>query len=238
MPHRTPLVLPRERVLGYLFDLFFPPRCLVCGRVDTWLCTKCTDRLPYLVEPICPRCGRPVEKVGLCPRCRKSPFRLDGIRSVFLFDGPLRTGIHYFKYRHGLGLAGPLGGLVAQYWREHPLPADLIVPVPLHRARLRRRGYNQAALLAYELGRQTGLPVDEQALIRTRHTRSQMQLDAKERRTNVAGAFLSPDGRVRERNVLLVDDVMTTGATLEACGDALRAQGALTVWALTLARAL
>jgi ComF family protein len=117
------------------------------------------------------------------------------------------------------------------------MPVDVIVPVPLHPARLRRRGYNQAALLARELGRRVGLPVEERALQRVRATRSQMRLSAADRRRNVQGAFRCADGRVRGRRVLLLDDVCTTGATLEACADALRAGGAESVWALTLARA-
>lgn len=162
---------------------------------------------------------------------------MEGIRSVLLFEGPARAAIHYFKYRQAQELAKPLGGLLAEYWLSHPIQVDLIVPVPLHPSRLRVRGYNQAALLAQQLGQRAGLPVDEGALRRIRATASQMRLDARQRRQNVRGAFRCPDGRVRGQQVLLIDDVCTTGATLEACADALRAGGAKAVWALTLARA-
>lgn len=162
---------------------------------------------------------------------------MEGIRSVLLFEGPARAAIHYFKYRRAQELAKPLGGLLAEYWLSHPIQVDLIVPVPLHPSRLRVRGYNQAALLAQQLGQRAGLPVDEGALRRIRATASQMRLDARQRRQNVQGAFHCPDGRVRGQQVLLIDDVCTTGATLEACADALRAGGAKAVWALTLARA-
>jgi ComF family protein len=114
----------------------------------------------------------------------------------------------------------------------------MIVPVPLHPWRFWRRGYNQAALLAGELGRRVGLPVDEAALRRVRATSSQMRLGAADRRRNVKGAFTCRPDRVQDKRVLLMDDVCTTGATLEACSDALRAGGATGVWALTLARAL
>lgn len=163
--------------------------------------------------------------------------RLDGIRSVSPFHGPVEAAIHYLKYRHGRGLAEPLGEWMAAYWREHPLPVDVIVPVPLHPSRLRARGYNQAALLAWALSRWIGLPVDEEALYRTRATASQMRLKAMDRRHNVEGAFYCPPSRMDGRRVLLIDDVCTTGATLEACAYALRAGGAIAVWALTLARA-
>lgn len=237
MPAHEPRILPWELLAGSVLDLLFPPRCLVCGRVDSWLCAECTSRLPWITGPVCARCGLPLEHAGLCARCRKEPLRLSMIRSLMLFEDPLRAAIHRLKYRHGWQMARPLGALMAEYWQAHPLPADVVVPVPLHPARFLRRGYNQSALLAGELGRRVGLPLDESALQRVRATATQMRLKAAERRRNVAGAFRCADGRLRGRNVLLVDDVCTTGATLEACADALREAGAGDVWALTLARA-
>jgi ComF family protein len=126
---------------------------------------------------------------------------------------------------------------MVSYWREAPFPADVIVPVPLHTRRLRERGYNQAALLARELGKGVGLPVLEDAVARVRYTSPQVDLNAEERKENVQGAFHCPTDRVAGKSVLLVDDVYTTGATLEACSLALKQRGVLTVWALTLARA-
>jgi ComF family protein len=123
------------------------------------------------------------------------------------------------------------------YWRQHPMPADVVVPVPLHATRLRERGYNQAGLLARELAQQTKLSIDEQTLARERATAPQVELNARQRRENVHDAFrCSSDGLAGSR-VLLVDDVCTTGATLEACAIALRKGGARSVQALTLARA-
>jgi len=155
---------------------------------------------------------------------------------VALFEGTLREAIHRFKYSNRPSLAIPLGRLMACYWDEHPIPSDVIVPVPLHLQRLRERGYNQAALLAQELSKSTGLPLWDGALKRVRQTRPQVELSAEERRENVKGAFLCLERRVQGKRVLLVDDVCTTGATLEACSEALRAGGARSVWGFTLAR--
>jgi ComF family protein len=174
--------------------------------------------------------------VDLCARCASEPLRIDGIRSVALFEGTLRQAIHRFKYRFGRDLAAPLGEMIVDYWRQHPLSADLIVPVPLHARRLKERGYNQAQLLADQLGRAVGIAVASEALRRTRYTMAQAKLDGRHRRQNVQGAFLCQDSRVRDRAVLLIDDICTTGATLEACSVALREGGASSVWALTLAR--
>jgi ComF family protein len=122
-------------------------------------------------------------------------------------------------------------------WRAGPLPADLIVPVPLHAARWRERGYNQSTLLASQLATASGLRLIEEALTRIRATAPQITLNAVEREANVRGAFEARADLVRGRRVLLVDDVCTTGATLAACSHALKPAGAISVWALTLARA-
>jgi ComF family protein len=173
----------------------------------------------------------------LCTRCQDAPLQIDGIRSVFYFEGVLRAAVHHLKYRRRLELAEPLGGLMASYWARQDVQIDIVVPVPLHGARLRERGYNQADLLAREMARQARLPFDQAGLSRSRPTAPQVGLDAAERKANVRGAFCCPDGTLTGKQVLLVDDVCTTGATLEACAQALYAVGATGVQALTLARA-
>lgn len=234
---RPPRVLFPETLVGPLLNLLFPPRCVVCRQAGTWLCPECVNRLPRLSGPVCPRCGAPSPRATLCRDCQNAPLRLEGIRSVSPFRGPIRAAIHYLKYRHARELADPLGELMARYWQQTPLPAEVIVPVPLHFSRLRRRGYNQAALLAWALSHRIGLPMEEDALCRVRATAPQMRLKAADRRRNVEDAFRCTTDRLGGRRVLLVDDVCTTGTTLEACADALRAGGVREVWALTLARA-
>lgn len=161
---------------------------------------------------------------------------IQGIRGVGYLRGPLKRAVYQFKYRQKRKLALPLADLMHHYLLENPLPAELIVPVPLHMDRLRERGYNQAALLARELSERSGLPLEEGCLVRIRETAPQVALKAEERRKNVRGAFRGQGEKLRDRQVLLIDDVSTTGATLEACAEALHERGARSVWALVLAR--
>lgn len=219
-------------------NLLFPPRCVGCGRVGAWLCGECTSQIPRVEPPVCPRCGNAVPAEGLCTRCRTSPLQIDSIRSVVYLEGVLRHAVHLLKYEGRTVLAEPLGGMMAAYWPEHPMPADVVVPVALHPTRFRERGYNQSALLAREMARRVGLVVDEHTLVRCRATAPQVELKARQRRENVRDAFVCSGEALAGKQVLLVDDVCTTGATLEACAIALREQGgARAVRALTLARA-
>jgi len=171
-----------------------------------------------------------------CFSCRVEPLAIDGIRGVGYLRGPLKSAIYRFKYRQKRKLALPLADLMYQYLLENPLPADFIVPVPLYMDRLRERGYNQAALLARELSERSRLPVEEESLVRIKETVPQVALKADERRKNVKGAFRSQGEKIKDRQILLIDDVSTTGATLVACAEALREKGARSVWALVLAR--
>ncbi len=160
------------------------------------------------------------------------------MRSVSTHTSPLREVIHALKFEGVRVLAGPLGELLADYWLPLRIGVDVVVPVPLHSARVRQRGYNQSALLASIFGAHTELPLEPQLLVRERATRPQLGLSRSERRLNVRDAFRCPSSDLSAMRVLLIDDVLTTGATLEAAASALRACGAAEVWALTVARAM
>jgi len=162
---------------------------------------------------------------------------IDGIRSVFRFEGAVRQAVLSFKYKNVKALAAPLARLMEDYLQANPLPADALVPVPLHPRRLRQRGYNQSSLLAGQLSHFGSLPVVEGSLIRLKNTPPQARTkSAEERRSNVAGAFSCRDQRLEGRRILLIDDVCTFGATLDSCATALKAAGATSVWDMTLAR--
>lgn len=229
------------RLSAALLDLILPPRCAGCGASGSLWCCTCQASVHMIEDPVCSHCGRPLPRPrpeDLCAPCRQSPLQIDGIRSAVAFEGPLRQAIHRLKYGGSASLAGPLGIFLSARWQAGPLPVDVIVPVPLHALRVRERGYNQSMLLAEQLSRATGLPLAEAALKRVRATAPQITLSAAERRLNVRDAFQATADAARGRRVLLVDDVCTTGATLESCSIALRQAGAASVWALTLARAL
>jgi ComF family protein len=162
--------------------------------------------------------------------------QIDGTRAVAFFEGNLREAIHAFKYQHRVELVDYFGTLLNDCLLTFPLPVDTIIAVPLHSTRERARGYNQALLLARALGARQNLPVWQDALTRTRATQSQITLSAAERRQNMRDAFAAME-RVRGARVLLIDDVCTTGATMDACGAALYARGAKSVWGLAIARA-
>jgi ComF family protein len=220
-----------------LLDLLYPPRCAGCGRVGDPFCPTCRGRLIPIGRAVCRRCGRPGMSEGeLCPTCRHTPTGLDGIVSTAVFQAPLRDAIHKFKYGSVRGLAAPLAACMVETWRSAPLPADVIAPVPLHPARQAARGYNQSALLAAQLSGAVSVPCEPALLARQRATQPQVHLGRAERRANVQGAFTCTRD-VTGLAVVLVDDVCTTGATLEACAQALRARGATSVWGFTLSRA-
>ncbi len=231
-------VLPQVAKLGGMaLNLFFPQRCLGCGREGCLFCRSCGDSLTRISPPLCPRCGRPQLNGTLCPGCVSRPAEIDGIRSPFRFEGVMREAIHQLKYRNLRALAAPLSRLMNDYLSANPIPGDVLVPVPLHRKRLRERGYNQSGLLARELGRLSRLPVADSCLVREIATPPQARTtNLEERQSNVANAFTCRDDSLRGKQVLLIDDVATSGATLDACARALKAAGAASVWGLTLAR--
>jgi len=230
-------VLPQlTKLKGMALDLLFPQRCVGCGREGDFLCYSCCQSLPRIMPPLCPRCGKPQPRGILCPSCVGWQTEIEGVRSPFRFDGVIRQAIHQLKYRNLRALAQPLAKLLKDYLTTNATPGEVLVPVPLHQKRLKERGYNQSQLLARELGKLITLPVVDDCLIRQRYALPQARTSSvEERRSNVANAFICRDHRLQDKQVLLIDDVATSGATLNACASALKTAGATSVWGLVLA---
>lgn len=225
-----------QRLAGAALDLLYPPRCVLCEHLGEWVCGSCLAGLPRAEGQRCLVCWS-LLAVPSCRLCEEAPLAFSALRSVFRYEGDVRRLVHAFKFGGQSVLGRPLARLVVGAWGGWGLDADVVVPVPLTRARGRLRGYNQALLLAREVAR--GLDIElAEALRRTGRAAPQAtSASAEERHRNVAGAFSVPDAAaVAGRRILLVDDVATTGATLNACAEALRAAGAADVLAVTLAR--
>ena len=230
----------RRRWAGLVENLY-PVACLYCAAPLTGrfrICPACESQLPWLGRRQCPRCARPgTDPHAPCGRCQRRPPAFATVYAALQYTEPVPDWVQDLKYRQHLGLAPTLGQLIAEGLVGEGDPGDLIVPVALHRQRLARRGFNQAQLLGRELRRTTALPMDLNALQRTRATRPQVTLTDDHRGTNVRGAFRAQPARVRSRRILLVDDVITTGATVDAAAEALLAAGAKRVAVAAIARA-
>jgi ComF family protein len=227
-----------------IVSLLFPSTCGVCGGDLTHgvrgLCSGCRSRFTQWVGFSCRVCGIPLPDGGArCHTCRQRRRSFRFCRSAGLYEGTLRKAILLFKYGGREEMAGPLSLCLAETFRSRPelRSAECVVPVPLHFVKHHARGFNQSELLAKGLTALLGLPLELNSLKRRRWTRAQAGLGKETRKGNVAGAFevKRPDS-IRGRRVLLVDDVCTTGATLDACSRTLRDAGATRVDALTLAR--
>ncbi len=226
-------------------DLVFPPLCMACRQpgASTGLCADCWSKIQFLDGPLCACCGIPFEvtvqgEAPLCASCLTRRPSFDQARAILRYDDFAKAPILALKHADRLDLVPEFALWLERAGREMIAASELIVPVPLHPLRLWRRRYNQAAELSRTLARRTGLKVDTMALIRSRPTPSQGTMpSARARRRNVLGAFRVPEpARVAGRNILLVDDVLTTGATAEAACRALLRAGAQKVRVVALAR--
>ena len=228
-----------------LLDLVLPPLCLACRKPVTQqggLCAACWGGIHFLDEPCCIRCGHPfpsTEQAGMeCGPCAQKPPAFDRARAAFRYDDASKGLVLSFKHADRPGLARFLTPWLARAAAPLLAEADLLVPVPLHRLRLLHRRYNQAALLANGLSRGSGVRCIPDLLRRTRRTPPQGTLGREARQKNVKGSIelAKTIDLVREKRILLVDDVLTTGATLGECVRVLRQSGAAAVDVVTLAR--
>lgn len=227
-----------------LFDLILPPRCASCQEIvleDKTLCASCWGKACFISAPYCACCGLPFEmeavEGGICLSCARRRPLFEQMRSVFAYDDFSKGMILSFKHGDRCDLAPTLAGMMVRCGQSLFPKVDLIIPVPLHWRRLGERRYNQAALLANEISKQTHIKTCATTLKRVRHTRSQGHLSRMARQRNLQGAF-ALQKEVKGRSVLLVDDVLTTGATIVNATDILLKGGAQQVRVLCLARVL
>ena len=238
------------RILNSLLDIIAPHTCQICGRIaDNYLCQDCTQGINLINDGFCTVCGIPfISKASfshVCGACIKKKPKFTSARSIGIYEGVLMDAVHKLKYNGKTSLAKPLGMIMAEklslaFCREkhafHPL-ASLIVPIPLHKKRLKERGFNQSLLLAREIAKRHNIKMDYLNFKRVRWTEPQINLKGDERLKNVRGAFLVKDAQVfKKMRILLIDDVYTTGATVMECSKVLKKAGAKDVYVLTLAR--
>jgi ComF family protein len=223
-------------VIDSILNILFPVSCVICGSAvqeRKWgaACPRCWSNLTPVPRPICPQCGDPAPAIeGLCGLCRTGEHAFDFARSAVLFTDTLREIMHHLKYSDRVSLARPLGDLLKECLSAETFVGSVVVPVPLHRSRVRIRGYNQAELIASRLER----PLACDLLRRRKNTPSQTGLSRSQRKLNLAGAF-----EVRRRlsgAVIVVDDVYTTGSTMNEIAKTLKRAGAERVEVLTVAR--
>lgn len=242
-------------LLKYLIDIIYPPRCHICGEfLDSedslyekrrlLICDRCFMGLPFLHSPKCPICSVPLPDVGLkdhlCERCIQRPPYFTGIYSPFIYKNGLRDAIHEMKYNGKPQIGKTLGKLLSLYLDSSILksPISLVIPVPLHTKRLKSRGYNQSIIIARCLSQTFHVDLDFTSLIRSVNTDPQVELPMDRRRKNVKNAFsVINKENIRGREVVLVDDVATTGSTLNECSRVLRKAGARRVFCVVVARA-
>jgi ComF family protein len=228
-----------------LLDLVFPPRCVNCHALGMLLCENCRATIAIPQAPLCARCGRPLlvsrseQQCELCVSGRGLA-NLTSLRAATVYDGAIRAANLAYKFRGARRLVEPLGEMLAEAYRREGLIADLVTHVPLHSAHRRQRGYDQSRLLAREAARRLGLPFLPDAVKRVRATEPQTHLQGDQRITNVAQAFALTDAsvveRIKDRRVLLIDDVTATGSALDATAAALAEARPAVIIGLALSR--
>lgn len=230
----------RDIVSGAL-DLIYPPHCVICREAgEGYLCPTCTEKIDLIVPPVCRKCGTPCERYT-CGECEDREYAFESARSAGVFEGVLRDAIHALKYGNHIVMAESLARIMVDAFPSTGFAraVDVIVAVPIHSSRMVDRGFNQSEELAKELGRRVGLPIEASALRKSRKTRHQVELPFDARATNVQGSFATRHAdKIRGRRVLLVDDVFTTGSTLDEAARVLLSAGASAVRAYTLAKSL
>ncbi|MCR5269344.1 MAG: ComF family protein [Lachnospiraceae bacterium] len=225
-----------------LFDLLFPPRCIVCDRPlersESGVCRSCEKGIHEIRAPYCMKCGKELRSDGetFCEDCLRREHKYDSGRSLFLYNEPMKKSLYRFKYHGRKEYAAYYGRILADHLGEWiiSIAPDALIPVPLHDKRLKKRGYNQAELIARALAKRLRVPVIPDLLIRILATEKQKNLNETERENNLKKAFKTTENDVKLDTVLLIDDIYTTGATVDSAAACLKNAGVRKVHVLTL----
>lgn len=229
----------------FILDLLFPKFCLSCQKEGKWICAECYNKIVFIKKPTCPSCNRINKQGKFCRRCQDKSNLTGLISAAYYGDNLIKEAIHTFKYEGVFDLAKDLGQILQNRLNLIPFRkcnevGVVIIPVPLHKKRKAKRGYNQAELLAKQIANNQWL-IANNKLIRIKHTeKSQAELSGKARRQNVKGVFVwrGRKNELKAKKVLLIDDIYTTGATLEECAKVLREQAEVKeIWGLVIAKA-
>jgi len=222
-------------------DIIYPYTCPLCGKVteiEKVLCNTCETQLKYIEEPICKKCGKQLEndEQEYCGDCKRRGHVFDSGIGIFAYDDNVRRSIYDFKYNdmkiygkfYGIKMAARARGYI-EHWKP-----DVIAPVPVSKKKYRKRGYNQAELIARELAKNCNVPMDARLLYRVKDTKPQKEISKDLRRKNLEKAFLISQNVVKYKKVVLVDDIYTTGSTIDECAKALKAAGVENVFFISL----
>ncbi|MEA1939743.1 MAG: ComF family protein [Candidatus Caldatribacteriota bacterium] len=244
-----------EYIKEGLLNFVFPLDCKICKKPiresrGYSICEDCFNTIEFIKHPYCMKCGKPLihsefflkNKNILCVNCREKKYSFEFARSVGTYNKVLRKCIHLFKYYREKKLAKPLGKLMIDYLlesKEFEKKIDLIIPVPLHEKGLKKRGFNQTILLSREIGNYFSIPVKEEILVKKKITSFQVNLSKKEREKNINKAFLVKEPEeFKGKNILIIDDVFTTGSTVDECAKEIKRAQAKNIYVFTLARSI
>lgn len=232
-----------ENIRDNLLRIVYPSRCPICGNIIDYgkpllVCEKCRGEIKYICEPCCKKCGKPlvVREQEYCYDCSRQEHEFTRGLSLWLYDKEVQKSIYNFKYNNKREYARIYINELTKYHREKIISwrAQCLIPVPVHKAKMRERGFNQAELLAKELGKQLELPVNDKLIIRCKETTPQKQLNSKERKNNLKKAFKISNNDVKLKKVILVDDIYTTGATIDSISAVLKNAGVSNVYFVSI----
>ena len=224
-----------------LLDLLYPPKCVFCRELlkwgtEKWVCKPCSTEIEYISGNVCPQCGRPVEaKIKACHECRSSQKFFTHNHALFVYDGTIRDSIHRFKYNRSPQYSKYFASEFANRLHDEITRHQFLVGIPMHKSKMKSRGFNQADLLAKETSLLTNVAVLENTLLRVKNTKPQNALDKTSRLNNLQDAFVITSNNIIEgKRIILVDDIYTTGSTINECAKVLKEAGATEVNSITI----